>query len=232
MQNGMYVMSFVGQILPKSNALALRDNGRPLGGPIKRAVDIILALAAIVMLIPLFAGCALAVFVTSPGPILFRHRRLGYGGRQFSCLKFRTMEVDADRRLQEYLASDPDARREWNTTHKLRNDPRVTIFGQLMRRSSLDELPQLFNILKGDMSMVGPRPIVEAEVEKYQEHFGLYAAGRPGLTGLWQIKGRNSTTYAERVAYDVEYRRNWSLVRDVKIIFATVAHVFHGRGAY
>lgn len=222
-------MSYVGQILPKFTAVS---ETRPVGGVAKRTFDVVFALAAIVLLFPLFVGCCLAVLATSPGPILFRHRRVGHGGRDFVCLKFRTMEVDAERRLRELLDRDPSARREWQTSHKLRNDPRVTPFGQHMRRTSLDELPQLLNVLKGDMSLVGPRPIVEAEVEKYQEHFGTYAAGRPGLTGLWQIKGRNTTTYAERVAYDVEYQRNWSFMGDVKIVLATVIHVFSGRGAY
>jgi exopolysaccharide production protein ExoY len=118
------------------------------------------------------------------------------------------MQVDADRRLREYLAQDAEARKEWKAHHKLKNDPRITPVGQFLRRTSLDELPQLFNVLLGHMSIVGPRPIVEDEVEKYQEHFAIYAAGRPGLTGLWQVKGRNTTTYEQRVAYDVEYLRN------------------------
>lgn len=198
----------------------------------KRAFDFFAAVAAIVALLPLLLGCCLLVAATSSGPVLFRHRRLGFGGREFNCLKFRTMEVDAESRLQEYLARDPDARREWEASHKLRNDPRITPVGQFLRRSSLDELPQLFNVLVGQMSIVGPRPIVEAEIEKYQEQFVVYAGGRPGLTGLWQVKGRNTTTYSERIAYDVEYLRNWSLFRDVWIIFITVAHVIEGTGAY
>ena len=142
------------------------------------------------------------------------------------------MAVDADQKLQEYLAGNPDARREWDASHKLRDDPRVTAFGQLMRRSSLDELPQLFNVLKGDMSLVGPRPIVAEEIPKYKEHFGLYTMARPGLTGLWQVSGRNNTTYAERVIYDVQYLRNWSLFRDIRIALATVSQVFDRSGAY
>ena len=142
------------------------------------------------------------------------------------------MQVDAERRLKEYLARNSEARQEWKAHHKLKNDPRITPVGQFLRRTSLDELPQLFNVLVGHMSIVGPRPIVEAEVEKYQEHFAVYAAGRPGLTGLWQVKGRNTTTYEQRVAYDVEYLRNWSLFRDLGIILVTVAHVVEGKGAY
>ena len=126
------------------------------------------------------------------------------------------MQVDAERRLREYLERDAEARKEWKAHHKLKNDPRITPVGQFLRRTSLDELPQLFNVLLGHMSIVGPRPIVEDEVEKYQENFAIYAAGRPGLTGLWQVKGRNTTTYEQRVAYDVEYLRNWSFLRDIE----------------
>ncbi len=205
---------------------------RPIGGAAKRVFDLIFSSLAIVALLPLFAGCCLVVFAASPGPILFQHTRIGRGGREFSCLKFRTMAVDADQKLQEHLAGNPDARREWDASHKLRDDPRVTAFGQLMRRSSLDELPQLFNVLKGEMSLVGPRPIVAEEIPKYKEHFGLYTMARPGLTGLWQVSGRNNTTYAERVTYDVQYLRNWSLFRDIRIALATVSQVFDRSGAY
>ena len=224
-------MSYTSHIVSQRNAVALSAQ-RPIGGTVKRAFDFFAAVAAIIALLPLLLGCCLLVAATSQGPVLFRHRRLGFGGREFNCLKFRTMEVDAESRLQEYLARDPDARREWEASHKLRNDPRITPVGQFLRRSSLDELPQLFNVLVGQMSIVGPRPIVEAEIEKYQEQFVVYAGGRPGLTGLWQVKGRNTTTYSERIAYDVEYLRNWSLFRDVWIIFITVAHVIEGTGAY
>ena len=142
------------------------------------------------------------------------------------------MATDSERRLQEYLAENCDARNEWQRCHKLRKDPRTTAIGRLMRRASLDELPQLWNVLKGDMSLVGPRPIVVDEVAKYQENFSHYASSRPGLTGLWQVSGRNGTTYAERVAYDVEYVRNWSLIRDIKIFILTFAHVVDGKGAF
>jgi undecaprenyl-phosphate galactose phosphotransferase len=141
------------------------------------------------------------------------------------------MRPDAESRLQQHLATDADARREWARNHKLVNDPRVTPLGKILRQNSLDELPQLYNILRGEMSLVGPRPIVVDEVPKYQEHFGIYAKARPGLTGLWQVSGRNGTSYAERVAYDVDYVRNWSLSRDVKIMAATVGKVFTREGA-
>lgn len=225
-------MSYTGQIASEKRAQVGVRRGYPVGGAVKRAFDIVAAAVAIVVLLPLLAGCCLVVLATSPGPVLFRHRRIGLAGLEFTCLKFRTMEVDAQRRLQDYLANNAEARNQWQASHKLLNDPRITPFGQFMRRSSLDELPQLFNILKGDMSVVGPRPIVEEEVAKYSEHFGLYATARPGLTGLWQVSGRNTTTYPERVAYDVKYVRSWSLFRDLWIIFVTIAHVIEGRGAY
>ncbi len=183
-------------------------------------------------MLPLLAGCCMVVLGNSPGPVLFRHRRIGFGGREFTCLKFRTMPVDAEQRLKEHLARNPEAQREWQTNHKLRQDPRIAPFERFMRRASLDELPQLFNVLKGDMSTVGPRPIVHEEVAKYQEYFADYVTGRPGLTGLWQINGRNTTSYSQRVAYDVDYLRNWSLFRDMRIMIATTAHLIDGNGAY
>jgi exopolysaccharide production protein ExoY len=205
---------------------------RPVGGPVKRMFDLVAALAAIAALLPLFAIVCVAVYVECPKAVLFRQRRIGFDGREFTCLKFRTMAVNAERALHEYLASNEDARREWQTTHKLRNDPRITEFGRFLRRSSLDELPQLLNVLMGDMSIVGPRPIVAEEVPLYREHFVDYANARPGLTGLWQVSGRNTTSYPQRVAYDVEYLRNWSFSRDMQIIFATAMHVWEGNGAY
>jgi exopolysaccharide production protein ExoY len=224
-------MSYTTEIVARNTDLQTRSV-RPVGGAMKRAFDIAFTSVAILILLPLLAGCCLVVLATSPGPVLFRHRRIGHGGRSFNCLKFRTMEINADRRLHEYLASSEEARYEWEAFRKLQNDPRVTPFGAFMRRSSLDELPQLFNVLVGDMSIVGPRPIIMDEVEKYQEHFGVYVSGRPGLTGLWQVKGRNTTTYAQRVAYDVQYLRSWSLWRDIWIILTTISEVCTGRGAY
>jgi exopolysaccharide production protein ExoY len=197
----------------------------PLGGVAKRCLDVVAALAGLILLSPLLIACAVAVRLASPGPIFFSQRRIGFGGRRFNCLKFRTMVVDAETRLREYLESDPLARREWETIHKLRNDPRTTSIGALLRGTSLDELPQLINVLRGDMSMVGPRPIVDGEIVKYNEKFPIYISGRPGLTGLWQISGRSQTTYAERVAYDVAYVQNWSLVTDVKLMLLTVPHL-------
>lgn len=204
----------------------------PVGGVTKRLFDIILAFVAITCLLPLFLGCCVLVFSASRGGILFRHRRIGFRGEEFECLKFRTMVADAERALLEHLATNPEARNEWESNHKLRKDPRITPLGDFLRRSSLDELPQLFNVVKGEMSIVGPRPIVSDEIKKYHEHFDQYAIARPGITGLWQISGRSSTSYAERVAYDVDYVRNWSLTRDVRIIMGTFGRVIGGSDAY
>jgi exopolysaccharide production protein ExoY len=204
----------------------------PVGGAAKRAFDVITSLAAIAALLPILAILYVILYTERPGAVLFRQRRIGFDGREFTCLKFRTMAVDAERALREYLANNEEARREWHTTHKLRNDPRVTELGRFLRRSSLDELPQLFNVLMGHMSIVGPRPIVAEEIPLYREHFIDYANARPGLTGLWQVNGRNTIGYPQRVAYDVEYLRNWSFSRDMQIIFATAFHVWEGNGAY
>jgi exopolysaccharide production protein ExoY len=204
----------------------------PLGGGVKRLLDAVAALGGLIVLFPVMLCCALMVALTSPGPVLFRHRRIGFAGRPFHCLKFRTMVVDAETHLREHLARDPKARREWETTRKLQNDPRITSLGQLLRKTSLDELPQLINVLRGEMSLVGPRPIVDGEIEKYRDKFAVYVLSRPGITGLWQVMGRNSTTYAQRVAYDVAYVQGWSLVNDVKILIRTIPHVFGSDCAY
>jgi exopolysaccharide production protein ExoY len=226
-------VSASGAYQDSSEANGVESQARhPIGGMAKRAFDVVAAFAAIAALLPLFAIVCLAVYVECPGAVVFRQRRIGFDGREFTCLKFRTMALNAERALREYLANNEDARREWQTTHKLRNDPRITGFGRFLRRSSLDELPQLFNILMGHMSIVGPRPIVAAEVPLYREHFTDYANARPGLTGLWQVSGRNTIGYPQRVAYDVEYLRNWSFSRDLRIILATVMHVWEGNGAY
>jgi exopolysaccharide production protein ExoY len=228
----MRICTLSSQSPSEASGIASRSNRYPIGGRLKRSFDIIASLTAIIALLPLLVGFCLVVLATSPGPVLFRHRRVGLGGREFTCLKFRSMEVDAERRLSQELARNPEARSEWQANQKLKKDPRITPFGQFLRRSSLDELPQLFNVLKGDMSVVGPRPIVQHEVAKYHQHFAIYVRGRPGLTGLWQISGRNTTTYSERVASDVDYLSNWSLARDLRIIIATTVHIVEGGGAY
>jgi lipopolysaccharide/colanic/teichoic acid biosynthesis glycosyltransferase len=174
----------------------------------------------------------MAVYLGDGGPMFFAHRRVGRHGVPFPCLKFRSMAIDADLRLERLLAADVEARREWDADHKLRADPRVTPVGDFLRRSSLDELPQLFNVLRGDMSLVGPRPIVQAEAAKYGRRFKSYCKVRPGITGLWQVSGRNDVCYRERVALDVLYARRKSLAMDAGILIKTVPAVLLRRGSY
>ena len=201
---------------------AQRDLSAPIGVLPKRIIDIALALSGIILLAPLLVICYLLTITTSPGPVLFRHRRVGFNGKHFDCLKFRTMLVDAPERLHHLLESDPIAAREWAETRKLRRDPRITAIGAILRKSSLDELPQLFNVLKGDMSIVGPRPVTDEELERYTASVGAYLACRPGITGLWQVSGRSTTTYDKRVACDAFYAQNWSIALDVKILIVTI----------
>jgi lipopolysaccharide/colanic/teichoic acid biosynthesis glycosyltransferase len=184
-----------------------------------------------VMLLILGLVSAVVMF-SSPGPIFYSHRRIRKGGAFFSMWKFRTMCVDSAEVLEDYLARHPEARVEWNKTHKLREDPRITRLGVFLRRYSLDELPQLWNVLMGQMSLVGPRPIVAAEVEKYRECFDCYCRVKPGLTGLWQVSGRSELSYDARVALDCEYVENWSLVKDTVILLKTFASVVNQDGAY
>jgi exopolysaccharide production protein ExoY len=192
---------------------------RPVGGTSKRLIDVVLASIGIVMLLPLFSLCVLALLLTSRGPVLFRHRRVGFQGRHFDCLKFRTMAQDASE-LSEYLGGDP--RQPKQCAETLRYAPRVTPFGAVLRKTSVDELPQLFNILRGDMSIVGPRPLTDEELEKYGLRVSAYLACKPGITGLWQISGRSKTTYRERVMLDYTYAKNWSLVMDAKTMLLTL----------
>jgi len=195
-------------------------------------MNMVLAFMALVLLAPVMIAVALAVFLEDGGPVVFAHRRIGRGGRYFSCFKFRSMAIDAEHRLAELLAQDPLARTEWEEDHKLRNDPRVTGLGAFLRKTSLDELPQLFNVLRGEMSLVGPRPIVDAEIAKYGRRFANYCAVKPGITGLWQVSGRNDTTYRARVAMDCVYARQRNVVMDGMIIAATVPAVLMRRGSY
>lgn len=204
----------------------------PVGTNSKRLIDLILALVGIVLLAPLFVICYLLTVATSPGPALFRHRRVGFGGKHFDCLKFRTMRTDASERLHELLESDPVAAAEWAACRKLRRDPRVTAIGAVLRKSSLDELPQLFNVLRGEMSIVGPRPITDEELERYTTCVGAYLACRPGITGLWQVSGRSTTTYEKRVACDTFYAQNWSMGLDAKILIVTIPALLESDTAF
>jgi Undecaprenyl-phosphate galactose phosphotransferase WbaP len=199
---------------------------------VKRALDILLVLVSLPITLLVIGTVSLLVAFSSPGPIFYSHRRIRRRGAFFSMWKFRTMCVNSAEVLEEYLATHPEARMEWNKTHKLRHDPRITRFGSFLRRYSLDELPQLWNVLTGQMSLVGPRPIVAAEVEKYGDNFSCYCKVKPGLTGLWQVSGRSSLTYDERVALDCQYVERWSLTKDVIILLKTFSSVVNQDGAF
>ena len=199
---------------------------------VKRTLDIVFALALAIVALPVFLLTAVAILIESGRPVFFGHSRVGRSGRAFRLLKFRTMAVNSDEILAEHLASDPEAADEWEQNRKLRRDPRVTRVGRVLRRTSLDELPQIWNILRGDMSIAGPRPIVEAEILKYGTTYPLYALAKPGLTGLWQVSGRNDTTYRRRVELDATYVRTWTPILDLKLLFKTVDVVVRGKGAY
>ena len=197
----------------------------PLGGKVKRLLDLIVASAALVAAAPLMLLVALLVRITMGGPVLFRHQRVGFDGQQFGCLKFRTMIQNGDAVLDAYFKGNPEAAKEWATSRKLKYDPRITFLGQVLRKSSLDELPQLFNVLRGEMSCVGPRPITRDELERYGSVAADYLRARPGLTGIWQVNGRSKVDYAGRVLLDAQYLRNWSLRSDLVILVWTVAAV-------
>ena len=201
--------------------------------PVKRAFDIFFSLLVIILGSPLFLGIALAVKFSSRGRILYSHERIGRGGVPFHCYKFRTMYADADERLQEILKNDSEKLNEWQRTHKLKNDPRITPVGCFLRRTSLDELPQFWNVLKGDLSVVGPRPVVHAEIVK---HLGIKAhkilSIRPGLTGIWQVSGRSDTSYSTRVMLDEKYVDSLSFLLDLKLIAKTIPSMIYSKGAY
>lgn len=199
----------------------------PLGGRPKRMADVAVAATALVLALPLMLAVALLIRLTGKGPVVFFHQRIGFNGRMFRCYKFRTMVIDAEERLETYLAGDPQAADEWRRARKLKRDPRLTVLGGLLRKSSLDELPQLFNILRGDMSCVGPRPVVAEELHRYGPVANDYLRTRPGLTGLWQVTGRDAVDYAGRVLLDAQYVRNWSMRADFAILLRTVGAVMN-----
>lgn len=200
----------------------------PLG---KLILDKTFAALALIALAPVFGLIALMLKLRERGPVLYAHTRVGKDGRSFKCYKFRTMRSDGDRRLAWVFEIDPIARADWNATQKLERDPRVHPTGDMLRRTSLDELPQFWNVLLGDMSLVGPRPIVMDEAHHYGRHFADYCSVRPGITGAWQVSGRSNTTYEERVALDLDYIRNATLADDLRILARTVAVVLRRDGA-
>jgi Undecaprenyl-phosphate galactose phosphotransferase WbaP len=199
---------------------------------IKRYVDVLVALFGGLMLLPFLGLIAILIRLDSKGGALYRHERLGKDGKIFRAVKFRTMVSDADEILVDYLKFHPEARQEWEATRKLKNDPRVTRVGKFLRRTSLDEFPQLWNVLKGEMSLVGPRPIVQDEVKHYKRGYTLYKRVRPGMTGLWQVSGRNDVGYETRVRLDEYYVRNWTSWLDLFILLKTGFVVLRRKGAY
>ena len=195
----------------------------------KRLLDVVFAIAAVPLVLPVFA--ALYFLVTRDGgPFLYRHSRIGKDGQVFACLKIRTMIVGSESALKELLERSPDARKEWNETFKLKNDPRITPIGRLLRKTSLDELPQIFNVVLGDMSFVGPRPITAEELVLYGEAAKFYKSVRPGLTGPWQVAERRDNDFGSRISRDTEYVQNIGLFSDLYYIFATVPEVLFCKG--
>ncbi len=200
-------------------------------GRVKRAFDVVVAIAALIVFAPAFLTIAWLIKRGDNGPIFYRHTRVGRRGRRFECIKFRTMKVNAEELLARLLESDPEAAAEWAAKQKLRNDPRVTRIGAFLRKSSLDELPQFLNVLRGEMSVIGPRPITRAELNRYGRDRRYYLFVRPGITGLWQVSGRSSTCYESRVRYDREYLSEWSWLQEFWILLMTVPAVLNSKNA-
>jgi Undecaprenyl-phosphate galactose phosphotransferase WbaP len=230
---GVTNSAVVARDLSGTLALEVKQNLlNPWAKRLKRALDLFGAVVGGFFICPLLLTIAVLIKLDSPGPVLFGHRRLGARDKHFLCWKFRTMYVDAERMLNECLQEHPSLQAEWETNHKLRDDPRVTRIGRFLRKTSLDELPQLWNVLRGEMSLAGPRPIVDAEVSKYDKDYELYRRIRPGMSGFWQVGGRSDIDYRTRVAMDAYYVRNWSVWLDIIILTRTVKVVLFDHGAY
>lgn len=198
----------------------------------KSALDFAIAIFVFAFALILIPLIAIAIKLDSPGPVFYGQLRYGRDGQPFKAWKFRTMVVNADKILDEHLAKHPELKEEWEKDQKLRNDPRITRVGKYLRKTSLDELPQVWNVIRGEMSIVGPRPIVQSEIEKYGKSYALYTKVKPGITGLWQVSGRNDLSYEERVTLDSYYVRNWSVWLDIYILARTVPVALFGKGAY
>ncbi|MBE1187843.1 undecaprenyl-phosphate galactose phosphotransferase WbaP, partial [Escherichia coli] len=198
---------------------------------IKRLFDIVGSISIIIILSPALIYISRKV-KKDGGPSIYGHERIGKGGKPFKCLKFRSMVINSKEVLDRLLENDPEAKKEWDATFKLKNDPRITKIGAFLRRTSLDELPQLFNVLKGEMSLVGPRPIISAELGRYNEEVDYYLLSKPGMTGLWQVSGRSDVDYETRVYLDAWYVKNWSMWNDIAILFKTISVVLKKDGAY
>lgn len=198
----------------------------------KRMLDMVLVIMVFPLVLPICLALMIAIKCTSRGPVLYRHLRVGQNGRRFHLYKFRTMVTNSEHILRMHLAGNHIARQEWKRQHKLQVDPRVTSLGRFLRRTSLDELPQIINVFLGNMSFVGPRPIVPGEITRYGRAYGIYSAAKPGITGLWQVNGRGTVSYGRRISLDVEYVKTWSIVCDLKILVNTPRVVAKREGAY
>lgn len=236
-------MSYVnhgGEATSFHKVASLRPEKPDLGGsrrslwehPVKRVFDVAAALLATLFFVPFFVLTYILLHASVGGPVFYASKRLGRNGEAFYAYKFRTMYPNSDAILEQHLADNPSACTEWQLTHKLRRDPRVHWVGRLLRKSSLDELPQLLNVIRGEMSIVGPRPIFESDVETYGPNIATYVKMRPGLTGLWQVNGRSDTTFEQRIAYDTTYYHKLSAFQDFRIMCKTVIVVATGQGAY
>ena len=214
-------------VLRVQNNLARKSNRI-----MKRIFDIVATVCGGLLILPILAIVAVLIYLDSPGPIVFGHKRVGQGGKEFPCYKFRSMVPNAQEALEVYLKENPAAREEWERDFKLKDDPRVTRIGKFLRKTSLDELPQLWNVLVGDMSLVGPRPIVRDEIVKYGDYINDFYLVPPGITGVWQVSGRSDTTYEERVLMDSWYVHNWSVWIDIVYLLKTVLVVYKAKGAY
>ena len=222
------------RLLPQGRTFRINGGaGRIMHSPLKRTFDIVFSLGALTVLSPVFLGISAAIRLSSPGAAVYKHTRIGRGGRQFSCYKFRSMYIDADERLNELLESDSELREEWSERHKLSDDPRITPLGNFLRKSSLDELPQFWNVLRGDLSVVGPRPLVQMEISQRLGRKAVKILSiRPGLTCFWQTSGRSDTTYAQRIQLDEKYVEDRNLWVDVQLIARTIPAMIFSRGAY
>ena len=213
--------------------LRLKNNlARPINRWIKTIFDYVLTITGTVVISPILIIIALWIYKDSPGPVIFQHRRIGKNGKEFNCYKFRSMCVDAKEKLEQLLKTNPEAKAEWEKDFKLKNDPRITKSGEFLRKTSLDELPQIFNVLKGEMSLVGPRPIIRDEMIRYGEYIEDYLMVKPGITGMWQVSGRSDTDYKQRVQLDSWYVRNWSVWLDTMLLWRTGKIVLQCKGAY
>ena len=213
--------------------LRLKNNlARPINRWIKTIFDYVLTITGTIAISPILIIIALWIYKDSPGPVIFKHRRIGKNGKEFNCYKFRSMCVDAKEKLEQLLKTDLEAKAEWEKDFKLKNDPRITKSGAFLRKTSLDELPQIFNVLKGEMSLVGPRPIIRDEMIRYGEYINDYLMVKPGITGMWQVSGRSDTDYKQRVQLDSWYVRNWSVWLDTMLLWRTGKIVLQCKGAY